>query len=881
MAKQNEVEIRFTGNSKNLTNAIKQLDTATKKLINTQAKIVNFNKKNQQSNEKNKNSVKLLRHELRLKGKTLKDLNAPLHIYRQALSGNSLALGILRKNTNLYISSLGKSTSKTKLQTQGLFKLGHAARQTGGAFSVLRSKLLLFNFAMTLGIRQLLIFAKEAANVEALGTAFATLSGGGEKAGLALEKLQKATNGTVSSMDLFQQANNAMILGVTKNSDEMATMFDMAQRLGRALGRDARSSIESFVTGVGRQSRLMLDNIGLIVKSEVAYKAYAIQLNKNVKDLDEVERKQAFLNAAIVAGEEALRNIGSETLSSADKLQRMSTELIEVRQQIGDELLPVVLETSEAIRDFAKTIDSESIRSGIATVKSLTAIFLSYKTVALGVAAGLKLVAFIGGTTLVALAALGGVISLAVIALGSFGIALQRTFKQQADYEAKIRDVKIAHEDATKAIRDHDTMLRNFEQNSLNAVAQIQASEAVFLESSSNIFNNFDKWLTKIGQSEEELNRIRKEESERAKNYNDITQGMTEEQIEQYKPYINAINKFHMIKFQLTEEDRRLEKEEVLRLKALAKTREILSKVDKSEREEKHKSKQHDLAEEKARVEQLIALIQKEIDKEGEAFEALENLHNLRNDINNQAQLKMKGDLQKKIDLEAEVFARIEELRQEDLEKEKAANATKIQLSQALLSSFNSVVGELNNLMTVRMNNDIQKMRASTEFNEASLEKRQSMEQSVMRKHSEAQRNMFLINKVARLADIAINTATAITGLAAIPLGAGLPLIPFVKAMGVLQAGIVAATPPPPTFEQGGLIGGQRHSQGGTIIEAERGEFVMSRNAVQSIGLENLNNMNQGSGGGITLNISAPLVDETVIDTIIPAIQKAQRMNLA
>jgi len=39
--------------------------------------------------------------------------------------------------------------------------------------------------------------------------------------------------------------------------------------------------------------------------------------------------------------------------------------------------------------------------------------------------------------------------------------------------------------------------------------------------------------------------------------------------------------------------------------------------------------------------------------------------------------------------------------------------------------------------------------------------------------------------------------------------------------------------------------------------------------------------MNQNGPSGITLNISAPLVDETVIDSIIPAIQKAQRMNLA
>lgn len=82
-------------------------------------------------------------------------------------------------------------------------------------------------------------------------------------------------------------------------------------------------------------------------------------------------------------------------------------------------------------------------------------------------------------------------------------------------------------------------------------------------------------------------------------------------------------------------------------------------------------------------------------------------------------------------------------------------------------------------------------------------------------------------------------------------------------------------------FESGGLVGGKRHSQGGTMIEAERGEFVMSRSAVQSIGVETLNQMNQGGSSGITLNISAPLVDQTIVDTIIPAIQKAQRMNLA
>ena len=77
-------------------------------------------------------------------------------------------------------------------------------------------------------------------------------------------------------------------------------------------------------------------------------------------------------------------------------------------------------------------------------------------------------------------------------------------------------------------------------------------------------------------------------------------------------------------------------------------------------------------------------------------------------------------------------------------------------------------------------------------------------------------------------------------------------------------------------FEEGGLVGGQRHSAGGTMIEAEQGEFVMNRNAVNRIGVNTLNNMNQG-GGGININISAPLVDDTIVDTIIPKIKEAVR----
>ena len=65
-------------------------------------------------------------------------------------------------------------------------------------------------------------------------------------------------------------------------------------------------------------------------------------------------------------------------------------------------------------------------------------------------------------------------------------------------------------------------------------------------------------------------------------------------------------------------------------------------------------------------------------------------------------------------------------------------------------------------------------------------------------------------------------------------------------------------------------------------ILAQAGEFIMRRDAVQSIGLDQLHQMNQtGQSNSVTVNISAPMVDETVVDHIIPAIEKSQRFNLA
>ena len=91
----------------------------------------------------------------------------------------------------------------------------------------------------------------------------------------AFDKFKDATDGTIDNLTLMKKANSAMLLGITDSEDQMAQMFDVAQRLGQSLGLDVTQSIDSLVTGLGRQSKLMLDNLGIMVDGQQANKDYA------------------------------------------------------------------------------------------------------------------------------------------------------------------------------------------------------------------------------------------------------------------------------------------------------------------------------------------------------------------------------------------------------------------------------------------------------------------------------------------------------------------------------------------------------------------------------------------------------------------------------
>ena len=50
-----------------------------------------------------------------------------------------------------------------------------------------------------------------------------------------------------------------------------------------------------------------------------------------------------------------------------------------------------------------------------------------------------------------------------------------------------------------------------------------------------------------------------------------------------------------------------------------------------------------------------------------------------------------------------------------------------------------------------------------------------------------------------------------------------------------------------PSYQRGGIIGGRRHTQGGTMIEAEQGEFIIKRDIVEKLGLPAMRAINSGN----------------------------------
>lgn len=180
----------------------------------------------------------------------------------------------------------------------------------------------------------------------------------GETSDSIIKAIQESSNFTISKNDALQASNKAMLFGLVENRDQMAELTKIAITLGAAMGQDAKKSLDDLTTALGRQSPLILDNLGITLKLEDAYRIYANSLGKTAEQLTAEEKQQAFVNAALEIGRKKVEELGGVTLDTAGKVERMSARWEDMKIASGEAMLALedalgILDKLNGVMDYA------------------------------------------------------------------------------------------------------------------------------------------------------------------------------------------------------------------------------------------------------------------------------------------------------------------------------------------------------------------------------------------------------------------------------------------------------------------------------------------------------------------------------------------------
>jgi len=141
--------------------------------------------------------------------------------------------------------------------------------------------------------------------------------GAGGSADAILRAIKSASGGTVSEMDAMAAANRGILLGLGANADQWEKLTQVAAYRARAMGLSITQALDDITTGIGRESRMILDNLGIVLDMDAVMKQYADTLGKTVGELDAFERKQAIVNSIIEDTQDKARDAGVDLANMA------------------------------------------------------------------------------------------------------------------------------------------------------------------------------------------------------------------------------------------------------------------------------------------------------------------------------------------------------------------------------------------------------------------------------------------------------------------------------------------------------------------------------------------------------------------------------------
>lgn len=220
--------------------------------------------------------------------------------------------------------------------------IDHSLKRLSGGFGALGG-VIGASFAVD-AIRQFVTESVELANqAEGVKVAFDRLNDP-----QLLSKLQTATAGTVDDLKLMQTAVKAKNFRIPM--DVLAKGLEFAQRRAQETGESVDYMVDSFVTGLGRKSVMILDNLG-ISASELKEKMAA---------------GGTMADAVGEIMEESFAESGERVESTSMKIDAQRTAITNLKMAVGEQLQPVYssfLEGTIGLLDSLNTMMSDHITS--------------------------------------------------------------------------------------------------------------------------------------------------------------------------------------------------------------------------------------------------------------------------------------------------------------------------------------------------------------------------------------------------------------------------------------------------------------------------------------------------------------------------------------
>jgi hypothetical protein len=157
----------------------------------------------------------------------------------------------------------------------------------------------------------------------------------GQNSQAILQSVRRGVGGAVDDLAILKQVNTAILLGIPITANAMGNMAVVATRLGRAVGRDAASALGDLVTGIGRMSPLILDNLGITIKAEEAYRG----LGEGATD---AEKRLAFFNAVMKKANIRSEQLGDIAPSLTERWDKVNASFKNWATTITTSVLPAI-----------------------------------------------------------------------------------------------------------------------------------------------------------------------------------------------------------------------------------------------------------------------------------------------------------------------------------------------------------------------------------------------------------------------------------------------------------------------------------------------------------------------------------------------------------